>query len=126
MRTTTGLAIGESEGNRIAHAMGNADILFLKNHGVMVAGASIAEAWDDLYYLERATEVQLRAMASNRPFKPVPYERDRATLLRADARRRCAERTGTSDKRHAAVEGARDRVRGMKRMPVLTCARSVI
>jgi ribulose-5-phosphate 4-epimerase/fuculose-1-phosphate aldolase len=67
-----GLALDESEGDRIAAAMGDADILFLKNHGVMVAGASIAEAWDDLYYLERAAEVQLKAMSSNRALKPVP------------------------------------------------------
>ncbi len=67
-----GLALDESEGDRIAEAMGDADILFLKNHGVMVAGASIAEAWDDLYYLERAAEVQIRAMSCNRALKPVP------------------------------------------------------
>jgi ribulose-5-phosphate 4-epimerase/fuculose-1-phosphate aldolase len=69
-----GLALDDSEGERIAAALGDADILFLKNHGVMVAGASIAEAWDDLYYLERAAEVQLKAMSSNRPLKPVPHE----------------------------------------------------
>ena len=69
-----GLALDDAEGDRIAAAMGDADILFLKNHGVMVAGATIAEAWDDLYYLERAAEVQLRAMSTNRPLKPVPHE----------------------------------------------------
>src|ERR1700761_9626541 len=69
-----GLALDESEGDRIAAALGDADILFLKNHGVMVAGASIAEAWDDLYYLERAAEVQLKAMNAHRPLKPIPHE----------------------------------------------------
>jgi ribulose-5-phosphate 4-epimerase/fuculose-1-phosphate aldolase len=69
-----GLALDESEGDRIAAAMGVADILFLKNHGVMVGGANIAEAWDDLYYLERAAEVQLKAMSSGRALKPVPHE----------------------------------------------------
>lgn len=69
-----GLALDTSEGDRIAEALGKADILFLKNHGVLVAGASIAEAWDDLYYLERAAEVQLKAMSSNRMLKPVPPE----------------------------------------------------
>lgn len=67
-----GLALDASEGDRIAAAMGTADILFLKNHGVMVGGPSIAEAWDDLYYLERAAEVQLKAMSSGRALKPVP------------------------------------------------------
>ncbi|PRW94491.1 hypothetical protein C7A07_27580, partial [Pseudomonas fragi] len=58
-------------GQRIAAALGDADILFLKNHGVMVAAPNIAEAWDDLYYLERAAEVQLKAMASGQPLKPI-------------------------------------------------------
>lgn len=69
-----GLALDNSEGDRIAAAMGDADILFLKNHGVMVCGPSIAEAWDDLYYLERAAEVQLKAMGANRPLRAVPHE----------------------------------------------------
>jgi len=69
-----GLALDDSEGDRIAETIGDADILFLKNHGVMVAGASIAEAWDDLYYLERAAEVQLKAMSTNRPLKAVPHD----------------------------------------------------
>lgn len=69
-----GLALDDAEGDRIAATLGDADILFLRNHGVMVAGASIAEAWDDLYYLERAAEVQLRAMSAGRPLKPVHPE----------------------------------------------------
>jgi ribulose-5-phosphate 4-epimerase/fuculose-1-phosphate aldolase len=69
-----GLALDASEGDRIAQAMGDADIVFLKNHGVMVVGRTIAEAWDDLYYLERAAEVQLKAMSSGRPLKRIPEE----------------------------------------------------
>jgi ribulose-5-phosphate 4-epimerase/fuculose-1-phosphate aldolase len=66
-----GLALDEVEGERISRAAGSADIVMLKNHGPLVLGASIAEAWDDLYYLERAAEVQLKAMASGRPLKAV-------------------------------------------------------
>jgi ribulose-5-phosphate 4-epimerase/fuculose-1-phosphate aldolase len=66
-----GLALDASEGDRIAHAMGEADVVFLKNHGVMVTGPNVAEAWDDLYYLERAAEVQLKAMSAGRPLKIV-------------------------------------------------------
>jgi len=36
----------------------------------VIRQARIAEAWDDLYYLERAAEVQLKAMASGRALKP--------------------------------------------------------
>jgi ribulose-5-phosphate 4-epimerase/fuculose-1-phosphate aldolase len=68
-----GLALDNSEGDRISATLGDADILFLKNHGVMVTGPNIAEAWDDLYFLERAAEVQLKAMGSGRPLKAIPH-----------------------------------------------------
>lgn len=68
-----GLALDDAEGERISRAAGEADIVMFKNHGPLVLGPSIAEAWDDLYYLERAAEVQLKAMASGRPLKPVPH-----------------------------------------------------
>ncbi|HEY0294766.1 MAG TPA: aldolase [Bordetella sp.] len=67
-----GLALDESEGDRIAAAIGEADIVFMKNHGVMVLGKSIALAWDDLYFLERAAEVQRLAATTGRRLKPVP------------------------------------------------------
>jgi len=66
-----GLALDNREGDRIAAALGDADVLFLKSHGVMVAAPNIAQAWDDLYYLERAAEVQLKAMASGQVLKPI-------------------------------------------------------
>lgn len=69
-----GLALDEREGDRIAAAVGDADIVFMKHHGVMVLAPNIAEAWDDLYYLERASEVQCLAMATGRPITPVKPE----------------------------------------------------
>lgn len=69
-----GLALDEAEGDRIASTIGDADILFMRHHGVMVVGPSIAKAWDDLYYLERAAEVQRLACASGRPVRPIPTE----------------------------------------------------
>lgn len=66
-----GLALDDREGQRIASAMGNAQVLFMKNHGVMVIGADPALAWDYLYYLERAAEVQLRAMSTGVPLQSV-------------------------------------------------------
>lgn len=61
-----GLALDNSEGDRIARAMGNADIVFMANHGVTVVGPDVANAWDDLYYLERAAEAQVKAAQSGR------------------------------------------------------------
>ncbi len=69
-----GLALDEREGDRIAASIGDADIVFMKNHGVMVVGPSIAFAWDDLYYLERAAEAQRLAVSMGRPLKVVPPE----------------------------------------------------
>jgi ribulose-5-phosphate 4-epimerase/fuculose-1-phosphate aldolase len=69
-----GLALDEREGDRIAAVLGDKDILFMKNHGVMVCAPNIAEAWDDLYYLERAAEVQLKAMSTGRRLVPVSEE----------------------------------------------------
>ena len=42
-------------------------VLFLANHGVIVVGPNMAEAFDDLYYLERACEIQVKAMQTGRP-----------------------------------------------------------
>ncbi len=53
-----GVALAESEGERVARAMDGADILFMGNHGVMVGGGDVAKAYDDLYYLERAAMVE--------------------------------------------------------------------
>lgn len=74
-----GLAMDEEEGDRIAASMGDADIAFMRNHGVMVTGPSIAEAWDDLYFLERACEAQRLALSTGRALKPVPDDVAEAT-----------------------------------------------
>lgn len=66
-----GLALDVAEGERIARAMGGADIAFLANHGVIVCGPRIDHAYDDLYYLERACQVQWLAQASGVPLAPV-------------------------------------------------------
>ncbi|RFB79261.1 aldolase [Methylovirgula sp. 4M-Z18] len=66
-----GLALDDREGDRIAAAIGDADIVFMKHHGVMVIGQTIAEAWDDLYYLERACQVQTLALSTGRQVLPV-------------------------------------------------------
>ena len=66
-----GLALDAGEGERIARAMNGADIVFLGNHGVVVCGARVDHAYDDLYYLERACLVQVLAQSTGRPLQPV-------------------------------------------------------
>lgn len=66
-----GLALDISEGERIAHAMGSADIAFLGNHGVVVCADRIDYAYDDLYFLERACQAQVLAQSTGRALMPV-------------------------------------------------------
>jgi len=62
-----GVALSNDEGERMCRAMGEKPILFLRNHGVIVSGPTVAQAYDDLYYLERAAMVQVLAMQTGRP-----------------------------------------------------------
>ncbi|MES2939716.1 MAG: aldolase [Pseudomonadota bacterium] len=76
-REYNGLALDASEGERIAHGMRGADVAFLGNHGVVVCGARIDHAYDDLYYLERACMAQVLAQSTGRPLRPVNAELSR-------------------------------------------------
>jgi ribulose-5-phosphate 4-epimerase/fuculose-1-phosphate aldolase len=75
-----GLALDQDEGDRLAVALGERRILFMANHGVAVAGASVAQAFDDLYYLERTCQNQVLAMSTGLPLKPVPAEEAERTF----------------------------------------------
>jgi ribulose-5-phosphate 4-epimerase/fuculose-1-phosphate aldolase len=68
----TGLAFDPAEGARLGKVLGDKKILFMANHGVIVVGSTVAEAFDRLYYLERACQVQLYAMWTGRPLKLLP------------------------------------------------------
>ena len=67
-----GLALDDAEGVRMCAQLGNADVLFLANHGIIVCGPSVTAAFDDLYYLERACMLQVLAHGTGRPLRIVP------------------------------------------------------
>lgn len=67
-----GLALDPSEGDRMAEAMGEKTVLFLGHHGVIVTGPTIHQAFNDLYFLERACMVQVLAQSTGRPLRPIP------------------------------------------------------
>ena len=73
--TYNGVALDNAEGERIARTMmgenANKDVAFLASHGVIVTGHTIAHAYDDLYYLERACLHQVLAQSTGRPLIPV-------------------------------------------------------
>lgn len=63
-----GMFMDDGEGARVARLLGPENtVLLLGNHGVMVVGETVAQAWDELYYFERACELQVLALSTGRP-----------------------------------------------------------
>jgi ribulose-5-phosphate 4-epimerase/fuculose-1-phosphate aldolase len=90
-REYNGLALDDAEGDRMAAKIRDADILFLANHGVIVCGPTVAYAFDDLYYLERACMLQVLAHGNGKSLKIVPDEIASATRAQMDAERQQAD-----------------------------------
>lgn len=89
----TGLAAALAEGERLAGLMGDKTILFMKNHGVVAIGQSVAQAYRRLYKLERACRTQVLAMSTGRPLQVLSEEViSRVTIPGADDRHPRAER----------------------------------
>lgn len=99
-----GLVLDDAEGDRIVAALGDAEVLFLANHGVIVTGPSVAWAFDDLYYLERAAMVQVLAEHTGRPMREIPEE-----VAEQTARQMIGERQ-QSDLHFAALARELDRL----------------
>lgn len=100
-----GLVLDNAEGDRICAALGRNHTLFLANHGIICTGRTVAEAFDRLYYLERAAEAQVLAMSTGRPLRRIPQ--DIVTETR-DMIEREAE-GGASEKHFAALKRVLDR-----------------
>jgi ribulose-5-phosphate 4-epimerase/fuculose-1-phosphate aldolase len=68
----TGPGLDPEEGKRLARAIGDKTVLFMANHGIATVGETIADAYDRLYYIERAAQVQIFAMWTGQPLKRLP------------------------------------------------------
>lgn len=73
-----GMGLGD-EGERISHQIGNKPVLLMGNHGVLIAGSSVAQAFDELYYFERAAETFILALSTGRELNVVSPETARKT-----------------------------------------------
>lgn len=60
-----GMGLGD-EAERLSRCLGNNKVMVLGNHGVLTAAANVAEAFDTLYYFERAAETLLTAYSTGR------------------------------------------------------------
>ncbi|MEM1076906.1 MAG: class II aldolase/adducin family protein [Pseudomonadota bacterium] len=67
-----GIASGAEEGARIARSVGDHQAVMMQNHGVTTFGATVAEAWDALYHLERAARTLVLAYSTGQPLAILP------------------------------------------------------
>jgi ribulose-5-phosphate 4-epimerase/fuculose-1-phosphate aldolase len=88
-----GVADSLEEGERLAGVMGDKPIVFMKNHGVLVTGATIAQAYRRMYRLERVCRNQILALGTGRPLEVLSDEiATRVQTPGADDRHTRAER----------------------------------
>ena len=69
-----GIADDAKEGARLATAFGNHPILLMGNHGVTVTAGTVAEAFEHLYFFERASKTLMLAYASGQPLNVLSDE----------------------------------------------------
>ncbi len=58
-----GIALDLDERERLVSDLGEHRAMILQNHGLLVAGRTIPEAFSNIYYLERACQAQVAALA---------------------------------------------------------------
>jgi len=74
-RDFSGMALSEAEGDRTASLMrGGATVLLMANHGAMVVGPTVAQAFDEFYYFERAAQTLLTCYATGKELNVVSDE----------------------------------------------------
>ncbi|MFL9921672.1 class II aldolase/adducin family protein [Paraburkholderia fungorum] len=56
-----GITLDSAECDRLANDLGDRRLMILRNHGLLACGPTIADAFLDLYNLQRACEVQIAA-----------------------------------------------------------------
>ncbi|AYN98111.1 MULTISPECIES: class II aldolase/adducin family protein [Pseudomonas] len=58
-----GIALNPEECPRLVKDLGSNKAMILRNHGLLTLGSSMAEAWNQIYFLERACQAQIQALA---------------------------------------------------------------
>lgn len=78
------------------------------NHGITVVGETIAEAFEDLYYLEKACKTMVLAYSTGQPLNVLPHELALETAeswdeFRGQSYAHFEQRKGMLDKRAARI-----------------------
>ena len=69
-----GTADTPEEGERLARLLGDKQVVFMKNHGVLVTGDTVAQAYRRLYKLERVCRAQVLALGTGRELEVLSDE----------------------------------------------------
>ncbi|MDQ3025742.1 MAG: class II aldolase/adducin family protein [Pseudomonadota bacterium] len=79
-----GTADTPEEGHRLANLMGSKPVVFMKNHGILVTGETVAQAYRRLYKLERVCRTQILALSTGQPLEVLSEEIVGRVLAPAD------------------------------------------
>jgi ribulose-5-phosphate 4-epimerase/fuculose-1-phosphate aldolase len=84
-----GVALDLDERDRLVHDMGSHKAMILRNHGLLVAGRSVPEAFNLIYYLERACAAQVAAQSGGAElvFPPEEVRQKTAAQFNGDPQR---------------------------------------
>lgn len=63
--TYEGIALSMDERERLVADLGTHKAMILRNHGLLVGGKSVAHAFHELHFLERACQAQIQALSGN-------------------------------------------------------------
>jgi ribulose-5-phosphate 4-epimerase/fuculose-1-phosphate aldolase len=66
-----GITVHREEGARILASAGGRPVLLLRNHGPVCIGNTLAQAFNMMWLLQRACEVQLASMSMGRPLRAI-------------------------------------------------------
>lgn len=69
-----GQAIRMDEQQRLVQSLGDREVMILRNHGLLATGPSIAEAFNNIWRLERACQLQVTTLSCNVELSLPPTE----------------------------------------------------
>ena len=72
--TYEGIALDLGERERLVKDLGTHDAMILRNHGLLAAGRTIQAAFQNILFLERACQAQIKAMSGGRKLVLPPAE----------------------------------------------------
>lgn len=75
-----GIAVNLGERERIVRDLGDGKILFLRNHGILAVGETVADAFMTTYRAERACRMQLAFQSAGVESYPIPPEVQELTM----------------------------------------------